>query len=293
MQCASGMMELIERRSWVLWVVVVVACSTFAAKAIGHVLEASYLGDPERGPVISPIAIVQDRGPLVRSNDDASLLLGRLFCSVCSPGAEVTTTLPLVLLATSISQIPSRSSATIVNTENLRQGAYAIGDRPPGVDGVLTAIHYRYVEIERTGRTERILLADPGRPLAFPPRRDPGTIDAKQAAIDAGVRSIDDTHYEIDKSLVDQVLANPMAWLRGGRVIPNVTGGVRLYAIRPSSVFARLGLSNGDSIQAINGFELSSLDKGLEMFAKLREATFLEVEVRRRGQPITIHYTIR
>jgi general secretion pathway protein C len=66
-----------------------------------------------------------------------------------------------------------------------------------------------------------------------------------------------------------------------------------LYAIRPSSVYAKLGLANGDTLQAINGFELTSADKALEVYTKLREATSLQVSVTRRGKDMTINYTIR
>ena len=41
--------------------------------------------------------------------------------------------------------------------------------------------------------------------------------------------------------------------------------GLKLYAIRPSSVFARLNFANGDTVHAINGHELTSADKALEV----------------------------
>ncbi|MEZ4368301.1 MAG: PDZ domain-containing protein, partial [Kofleriaceae bacterium] len=66
-----------------------------------------------------------------------------------------------------------------------------------------------------------------------------------------------------------------------------------MYAIKPSSAFAKLGFSNGDTLHAINGFELTSMDKALEMYTKLREANALQVEVTRRGKPVTLNYTIR
>ena len=113
--------------------------------------------------------------------------------------------------------------------------------------------------------------------------------DELQASIDNGIKKIDDNNYEIDKSLVDKVLANPMAVAKGARVVPAVKNGkpdgFKLYAIRPSSVYAKLGLTNGDTLQSINGFELTSADKALEVYTKLREATSLEVEITRRGKP--------
>jgi general secretion pathway protein C len=88
-----------------------------------------------------------------------------------------------------------------------------------------------------------------------------------------------------------------MAVAKGARVVPSMKNGkpdgFKLYAIRPSSAFARLGLANGDTLQSINGFELTSADKALEVYTKLREATSLEVEVTRRGKPVTLKYSIR
>src|SRR5207342_895183 len=119
-----------------------------------------------------------------------------------------------------------------------------------------------------------------------------GDKDDLQASIDSGIKKIDDNNYEIDKALVDKVLANPMGVAKGARVVPAVKNGqpdgFKLYAIRPSSVYAKLGLANGDTLQSINGFELTSADKALEVYTKLREATSLEMEVTRRGKPVTL-----
>ena len=132
---------------------------------------------------------------------------------------------------------------------------------------------------------------------APPANADPNSEDALNAAVNAGIKKIDDSTYEIDKSLVEKVLLNPMAIAKGARVVPAMNNGkpdgFKLYAIRPDSAFAKLGLTNGDTLKQINGFELTSADKALEVYTKLREATSLEVEVQRRGKPVTLKYTIR
>jgi hypothetical protein len=131
----------------------------------------------------------------------------------------------------------------------------------------------------------------PGTPSAPDP-------DAEKRAelIDKSIRKIDDTRYEIKASLVDAMLANPMGFAKGARIVPAMKNGkpdgIKLYAIRPGSFYAKLGLTNGDTIQAVNGMELSSVDKGLEIYTKLRDSKKLEVAVLRRGKPLTITYTI-
>ena len=57
-------------------------------------------------------------------------------------------------------------------------------------------------------------------------------------------------------------------------------------------MYAKLGLNNGDTLHTVNGFELTSADKALEVYTKLRDATELTFELTRRGQPVSITYEI-
>lgn len=305
------MQDLIKRYFWVLGAVAVLICAIFAAKATSHVVEAKFLGDSAKAPrvaavVPSPMQPVKQS----RSKDGSPFATRNMFCSECTPPPAVvnadpsqisTTSLPIVLLATMVSTNPDDSYATIVNTDNQKQGAYAVGDQVPGATGDIKEIHYKYVDFENNGRIERVVLvgAPPPAVASAPVREQPKPVsgDDMQASLENGIKKTGDNTYEIDKSLVDKVLANPMAVAKGARVVPAVKNGkpdgFKLYAIRPSSVYAKLGLSNGDTLQSINGFELTSADKALEAYTKLREATSLEVEVTRRGKPMTLKYSIR
>ena len=307
------MQDLIKRYFWVVGAVTVMVCAIFAAKATGHVVEAKYLGDPEHAPKITPIAQATTTPVAARSKDGGQFSGRNMFCSDCTPAVSTQssdpsqialTTLPLALLATNIGPRPEDSYATIINSENQKQGAYAVGDPVPGATGKIKEIHFKYIDFENNGRTERLVLlgaTPPATPAVAvaetPPALPVGEGDDMQGAIDSGIKKIDDNNYEIDKSLVEKVLLNPMAVAKGARVVPSMKNGkpdgFKLYAIRPSSAFARLGLANGDTLQSINGFELTSADKALEVYTKLREATSLEVEVTRRGKPVTLKYSIK
>lgn len=305
------MQDLIKRHFWVLGAVTVVVCAVFAAKATNHIVEAKLLGDPEHAPKITPVA-AQIQTPVAARSKDGGQFQGRnMFCSDCTPAVATQsdplqialTTLPLALLATNIGPRPEDSYATIINSENQRQGAFSVGDQVPGASGKIKEIHFKYIDFENNGHTERLVLlgaTPPATPVAAaeaPPALPVSDGDEMQAAVDSGIKKIDDNNYEIDKSLVEKVLLNPMAVAKGARVVPSMKNGkpdgFKLYAIRPSSAFARLGLANGDTLQSINGFELTSADKALEVYTKLREATSLEVEVTRRGKPVTLKYSIR
>jgi general secretion pathway protein C len=306
------MQDLIKRYFWVIAVVTVITCAVFAAKATGSFLTAKFLADSTKAPKVTPIAPRVEVVKATRSKDGGQLATRNMFCSECTPPVAVVnadpssiqqTSLPLVLLATNVSTDPKLSYASVINTESQKQGSYAVDEQLPGASGKVKVIGYKYVDFENGGRIERLGLSGAPVPVAVasteptPAPAGEGSGDDLQNAIDGGIKKIDDTTYEIEKSLVEKVLVNPMAVAKGARVVPAMKNGkpegFKLYAIRPTSVYAKLGLTNGDTLTSINGFELTSADKALEVYTKLREATSLELEVTRRGKPVTLKYTIR
>jgi hypothetical protein len=125
-----------------------------------------------------------------------------------------------------------------------------------------------------------------------------GVGSGSDVALDlSGIKKVDDHTYELPRALVDQILSNPTALATGVRIVPAVKdgkpNGFKLYAIRPDSLWAKLGLLNGDTVTAINGYDLTSADKALEVYTKVREATSLQVDLVRRGQSMTITYRVR
>lgn len=125
------------------------------------------------------------------------------------------------------------------------------------------------------------------------------TVDMLGAAdpITSQIRKLDEFHYEVQRDAVLKIMADPMAVARGARIVPAMsmgkTEGLKLYAIRPASVYAKLGFSNGDLIREINGFALDGPDKVLEIYTKLRDATSLEIALTRRGRDETLQIDIR
>lgn len=308
------MQELLKRYPWAIAAVVVAICVVLAATATSYVIEGKFLSDPEH--VAKPTPVIPSPSQLLkppRSKDGTAFAARNMFCSECTPPVQVAnndpssivnTALPLLLLATNVGVTDDASYATIINTESQRQGAFAVGDRIPGATGPLKEVHYKYVDFENNGRVERLVLAGATAPVASAapvaaaePSAGEGSGDELQTAIDNGVKKINDNTYEIDRSLVDRVLANPMGVAKGARLVPAVKNGkpdgFKLYAIRPNSVYAKLGLQNGDTLQSINNFELTSVDKALEVYTKLREASSLEVDILRRGKQEKLKYSIR
>jgi general secretion pathway protein C len=63
--------------------------------------------------------------------------------------------------------------------------------------------------------------------------------------------------------------------------------------VRPDTLLGVLGFQNGDRLETINGFNMSSPEKALEAYARLRTAKGLNVKINRRGKPMSLDYHIK
>lgn len=115
---------------------------------------------------------------------------------------------------------------------------------------------------------------------------DPDMIDS--------ITKVDDTQVEAPRKTVDALFAFN---LRGARVVPSIKNGVpngiKLYAIRPNSLYSAAGLSNGDTITAINGQETPSIDKVIEAYGKVKTAPRLTLDIIRRGKDMTLTIVVK
>jgi type II secretory pathway component PulC len=110
------------------------------------------------------------------------------------------------------------------------------------------------------------------------------------------IEKVDDTHVKMPRKTADHFVQNPMAAAKGARIVPAMKNGqpdgLKLYAIRPSSLYARIGLFNGDTLHRINGIDVSTPDRMLEAYTKLKDAKEFTLDLTRRGQPVTQVITI-
>jgi general secretion pathway protein C len=101
----------------------------------------------------------------------------------------------------------------------------------------------------------------------------------------------------VDRSVIDEVLENQFEHLKSIRIAPerkdgNVVG-IRLFGVRPGSLLESLGIENGDRLESVNGFDITSPEKALQAYARLRGAGNLTLKINRRGQALGIDYKIK
>lgn len=72
-----------------------------------------------------------------------------------------------------------------------------------------------------------------------------------------------------------------------------VAVGFKLYAIAPQSIWARIGLLNGDTIHKVQNAELHKPDEAFEMFRQLKiELSEIHVDLSRGGCAATLDLSI-
>jgi general secretion pathway protein C len=127
-----------------------------------------------------------------------------------------------------------------------------------------------------------------------PPKEGPGQVDPE---ITKGVRRVSANEFDVDRGVVDKILENQAELMRQARIVPEQENGkmvgIRLFGVRPDTLLGVLGMENGDRLQTINGFDMTSPEKALEAYARLRTADQLTVQVNRRGSNMNIDYNIK
>ncbi len=113
----------------------------------------------------------------------------------------------------------------------------------------------------------------------------------------AKIHKVSDSEYNIERSLVDEIMQNQAELMRSARIVPDKKGGdvvgVRLYGIREGTLLSHLGMKNGDRLESINGFSMSDPQKALEAYGRLRTADKLAVKIDRKGTPMTLDFNIQ
>jgi general secretion pathway protein C len=225
-------------------------------------------------------------------------------------GEPVESSLEFRLLATLVCvDDPAYSYAALLEpSESNKVGMYAIGSKI-GDEATVTDIMDRRVLLDNAGRPEYIDLAsadDNARsrePRSTPKRttrsrtRGGGELAKLNEQVQKGVRKLGPNKWEIQRSALNKVLSNTTLLARSARIVPSLKdgkpNGFKLYAIRPGSIYSLIGMKNGDTIQAVNGRPMTTPDKALEVYTKVRNASHLTISFSRRGKTQTHDYLIR
>ena len=207
------------------------------------------------------------------------------------------------LLGTLLAGLPEWSIASIQDVTTLRAKTYMIGDDIMGA--TVQDIQRLRVIVINGGRREFIdgtpgdgaPVALPPVAMVAPPAGGGGTGAPPSNVLGQGVRELAENQYEIPKAEIDRTLSNLNDVAMQARIVPafkdGAAQGFKLFSIRPDSIYSKIGIQNGDVIKRINGFDLNSPEKALEVYTKLKEASRIDIEVERNGASVRKTYNIK
>jgi len=202
----------------------------------------------------------------------------------------VRTSLRGSLVGTAIAFPARYSLCQITNPDANDTQVYAIGDKYQGAQ--IYGIEKERVLLDNAGVNEFI-----DNNLAAPPNL--GVMPIPQPVAGGGgegVRQLSENQYVVARSEINNALTNLSDLATKARIVPSfkngVANGFKLFSIVPDSLYAKIGVQNGDVIRRINGYEMNSPDKALEIYQKLRDASRIEIELERRGETLRKSYSI-
>ena len=309
------METLLRKYLWALDLAVIAVAALFAARATGVFLESVL---SRNTPALKSVrrASADATTPATFYGKQVEAILKRnIFCSTCPPilpepkkdddspppvPEPTRTSLPLRLMAIMFSPPPNDprwSVAVIRDTEKNAAGPYVIGSTIR--QATVVDIQETRIYLDNAGRPEYLDLIDKPQaaPVAGPAAPVAPSSDPLAAEMEKGIKKLSEHSYEVQRGTVDTLLGNMAVLSRSARIVPEIrdgkAAGFRLFSVKSDGPFGKIGLQNGDVIYAINGLEMTSPDKALEIYTKLKSANHLAVALERNGQKITKDYNIR
>lgn len=108
----------------------------------------------------------------------------------------------------------------------------------------------------------------------------------------SGIREVGEGIYEIDQKMLNDALSDTNQLLTQARAIPQ-EDGLRFFAVRPNSIFFKIGIRSGDVVHRINDIELDNIENAFTVFQELRQQSRFSIDLTRGGQDLTYQYTVR
>jgi general secretion pathway protein C len=181
--------------------------------------------------------------------------------------------------------------AVIEDTTTHRQELYRVGDAIGSAR--VTAIDWDRVTLTDAGIDDTLTLSPPDS--ASSPS-DPPATSPVQTAAEERIRRTSENAWVVDRREVmgTEGLSGLMTQLRAvAEVRDGRPAGFRLFQIRDDSLFAKLGLRDGDVVQRVNGNEIAEPAALLGFLQRLKTEPRVALDIVRGATPRTLVYDLR
>lgn len=274
------------------------------AQVVEAMMNEVVLSNPEQGPPPAPgEKIWADRARIIDRNlFNASTLAPT---NVEQSESYERSRLPLKLLATLASGEASWASfedtgsrhhyVAQVNAPVCRASEFV----PCSYGGVIVQrVERCRVVLQNQGRREELVLEgaaackEGGGPIA---RARPSPATASGRGVRNAVERLAENRFAVPREEVENAAQNPAALYSQARILPRYAEGkmigVQLNAIRPGSLFAQVGIQDGDTVTQVNGVTVATPEDGQRLLQEFSSGGELRVTVQGRdGQVRELSY---
>jgi general secretion pathway protein C len=193
------------------------------------------------------------------------------------------TSLNVALLGTVV-ETEEQGLAVIEERDKRKQGLYRVGD---SVRGATVKRILRGKVVLRVGDKDEILTMEE----EVSSRRE-APVEHPSAA-----HGEEESTVVVSSSEVEESLRDVHQLLSQVRIRPHFTDGeadgLTVSNLKSGSLFARLGLMDGDIVQGINGRAIRSPDDVLDVYERLKSGSRVALQVLRNGEEKIINYQFR
>lgn len=219
------------------------------------------------------------------------------------------TTLQLSLLGT-IAGDDESARAIILDQRKRNQDIYRVGDSVQGAE--IRKILRGKVILRHEDKDEILTMVegdDKPRPSARAERRNrrtSRTTDRTRAMPEPGASieerevgsaEIEEEVIPIAQDVLQSSMNNLNELLTQVRIRPyfrqGKPEGLIVSQIQANSIFAKLGLMNGDIIASVNGKQMSTPEEAFQLYNSLNSGAQVSIEITRRGQKKMLTYEIK
>ncbi|MFO8083450.1 MAG: type II secretion system protein GspC [Desulfobacterales bacterium] len=183
--------------------------------------------------------------------------------------------------------------AVIQRNDLKSQELYKEGD---AIAGAVIKMILKEQVVLRVGINDEILEMEKRPSGGKTTGKTPNYAPTDENRLDTG--SSADQEIVISRNQIDDTVKNVHELMTQAQINPHFkeghTGaaGLVVSAIKPDSIFRKMGLRDQDVIVGIEGKIIESLDDALGLYEHLKNSDQLNLQVERRGRMVEIHYAI-
>jgi general secretion pathway protein C len=252
----------------------------FLADTVDAVIGRSFDAAPE---FTSPLERDHSANPRRELSDYTSVLERGLFGDGMGPsgGHAAAGSTAYKLIGT----VEGETFAGAVLDDGTGQAFYRINQKLPDQSVIIKVMRDKAILRRTDGTTVTVETVD-----------DAKIVTARKSG-NAGVKRLSSDKFVVDQREVVASTENLSQILTQARALPYMEqgkiAGFRISAIVPGSIYAKIGLQNGDVIRQVNGQALDDPGKFFQLYQGLRDERSITIDLMRSGRRQTLNYEIR